>query len=75
LGKADLVAAAVAKGCNVNETDQNLRSGLDYAARLGHVDIVRVLFEAPMFNLSAKTDGLLFTMPPTNGTLTWFGCW
>jgi ankyrin repeat protein len=57
LGRADLVAAAVAKGCYVNETDRNSRSGLDYAARLGHTDIVRVLLQAGADFQSQRENG------------------
>jgi ankyrin repeat protein len=57
LGRADLVAAAVAKGCYVNETDRNSRSGLDYAARLGHTDIVRVLLQAGADFHSQRENG------------------
>jgi hypothetical protein len=38
-GKADLVAAAVAKSCNMNETDQEGNSCLHIAAAQGRNDI------------------------------------
>ena len=46
LGKADLVAAAVAQGCNVNETDVERNSCLHLAAKQGRVDMLRILLEA-----------------------------
>jgi ankyrin repeat protein len=46
LGKADLVAAAVAKGCNVDETDCEKNTCLHIAVKQGIIDIVRMLVEA-----------------------------
>ena len=45
-GKADLVAAAVAKGCTVNETDQEGNSCLHIAAAQGSNEILRILLHA-----------------------------
>ena len=45
-GKADLVAAAVAKGCTVNETDQEGNSCLHIAAAKGNNEILRMLLNA-----------------------------
>ena len=45
-GKADLVAAAVAKGCTVNETDQEGNSCLHIAAAKGSNEILRILLSA-----------------------------
>ena len=45
-GKADLVAAAVAKGCNMNETDQEGNSCLHIAAAQGSNEILRILLSA-----------------------------
>ena len=45
-GKADLVAAAVAKGCTVNETDQEGNSCLHIAAAQGSNEILRILLNA-----------------------------
>jgi ankyrin repeat protein len=44
-GKVDLVAAAVAKGCNMNETDQE-DSCLHIAAAQGSNEILRILLNA-----------------------------
>jgi ankyrin repeat protein len=44
--KAGLVAAAVAKGCNMNETDQEGNSCLHIAAAQGSNDILRILLNA-----------------------------
>ena len=44
--KADLVAAPVAKGCNMNETDQEGNSCLHLAAVQGSLDILSVLLQA-----------------------------
>ena len=52
-GKADLVAAAVAKGCNVDETDCEKNTCLHLAVNQGSIDIVRMLVEAGVF-LAAK---------------------
>jgi ankyrin repeat protein len=52
-GKADLVAAAVAKGCNMNETDQEGNSCLHIAAAQGSNDILRILLNAGA-NITAK---------------------
>ena len=46
LGKADLVAAAVAKGCNVDETDCEKNTCLHLAVNQGSIEIVRMLVEA-----------------------------
>ena len=56
--KADLVAAAVAKGCNMNDTDQLLGAGADInatdedgwfplfiAAREGHTESIKALLQ------------------------------
>ncbi len=53
LGKADLVAAAVAKGCNVDETDCEKNTCLHLAVEQGSIDIVRILVEAGA-DLTAK---------------------
>ena len=53
LGKADLVAAAVAKGCNVDETDCEKNTCLRLAVEQGSIDIVRILVEAGA-DLTAK---------------------
>jgi ankyrin repeat protein len=45
-GKADLVAAAVAKGCSMNETDQEGNSCLHIAAAQGSNEILRILLNA-----------------------------
>ena len=45
-GKADLVAAAVAKGCTVNETDQEGNSCLHIAAAKGNNEILCMLLNA-----------------------------
>ncbi len=45
-GKGDLVAAAVAKGCKLDETDYQENSSLHLAAQHGSVDIVRMLLKA-----------------------------
>ena len=45
-GKADLVAAAVAKGCSMNETDQEGNSCLHIAAAQGSNEILRILLHA-----------------------------
>jgi ankyrin repeat protein len=42
----DLVAAAVAKGCNVNKTDWKENSCLHLAAEQGSVDILPILLKA-----------------------------
>jgi ankyrin repeat protein len=55
-GKADLVAAAVAKGCTVNETDQEGNSCLHIAAAQGSNEILRILLHAGA-KLSAKNEG------------------
>ena len=44
--KADLVAAAVAKGCNMNDTDQEGNSCLHIAAAQGSNEILRILLNA-----------------------------
>ena len=45
-GKADLVAAAVAKGCNMHDTDQEGNSCLHIAAAQGSNEILRILLNA-----------------------------
>jgi ubiquitin C len=45
-GKADLVAAAVAKGCNMHDTDQEGNSCLHIAAAQGSNEILRMLLFA-----------------------------
>ena len=45
-GKADLVAAAVAKGCNMIDTDQEGNSCLHIAAAQGSNEILRILLHA-----------------------------
>jgi len=54
-GKADLVAAAVAKGCTVNETDQEGNSCLHIAAAQGSNEILRILLHAGA-KVSAKNE-------------------
>jgi len=54
-GRADLVAAAVAKGCNVNETDAEGNSCLHHAAAQGSVDILPILLLAGA-NVAAKNQ-------------------
>jgi ankyrin repeat protein len=54
-GKADLVAAAVAKGCTVNETDQEGNSCLHIAAAKGSNEILRILLNAGA-KVSAKNE-------------------
>ncbi len=44
-GKADLVAAAVAKGCNIHDTDEDQRTPLHHAAGNNHVDAAKVLID------------------------------
>jgi hypothetical protein len=45
-GKADLVEAGVAKGCNMEETDYWQNSYLHLSAEQGSVDVLRILLEA-----------------------------
>ena len=45
-GKADLVAAAVATGCSMIDTDQEGNSCLHLAAAQGSLDILSVLLQA-----------------------------
>ncbi len=45
-GKADLVAAAVAKGCEVNETDQEGNSCLHIAVANGSNEILQILLQS-----------------------------
>jgi ankyrin repeat protein len=51
-GKADLVAAAVAKGCNIKETDQEGNSGIHIAAAQGSNDILCILRQVRMCSLT-----------------------
>jgi len=51
-GKADLVAAAVAKGCNIKETDQEGNSGIHIAAAQGSNDIPCILRQVRMCSLT-----------------------
>ena len=52
-GKADLVAAAVAKGCNMHDTDEEGNSCLHIAAAQGSNEILRILLNAGA-NITAK---------------------
>jgi ankyrin repeat protein len=45
-GKADLVSAAVAKGCNIRDTDEEGNSCLHIAAAKGSNEILRILLNA-----------------------------
>ena len=54
-GKADLVAEAVAKGCNMNETDVEENSCLHLAATQGSIDILQILLQAGA-NVAAKNQ-------------------
>ena len=54
-GRADLVAEAVAKGCNMNETDVEENSCLHLAATQGSIDILQILLQAGA-NVAAKNQ-------------------